>query len=281
MPKLLAICDYPVNTGFGIVAQNVLGNLPAEWDVAVIGINYRGDPHELQKKHRIYMTGKDPYGLDRVKQVMQIEKPDLIWILNDIWLASQYIPNIREVDKEVPIVIYTPIDSENISEEFIAPLDEHTTLATYTQWGAEQVRLAGYKRKIHVFPHGVDLKHFMPVPQKFARDQSYAGTPLIELNPFVVLYSSRNQPRKRVDLFIFTMAEWIKKYSRDNVYFHYHGAPKDVGWNVQQLAHYYGAGERLILTSDKLDPAVGVPIEKLKYLYNSADVYFHACANGG
>lgn len=281
MPRLLAICDYPVNTGFGIVAQNVLGNLGKEWDVAVIGINYKGDPHELQKKHRIYMTGNDPYGLDRVKQVMQIEKPDLIWILNDVWLAAEYIPKIRDVNKDIPVVVYTPIDSENIMKEFIKPFDDNVRIVTYTHWGAEQIKKTGYTRKIEVIPHGVDLKHFMPVPRNFARDSSYAGTPLVEMNPFVVLYVGRNQPRKRVDLFIYTMAEWIKKYNREDVYFHYHGASRDVGWNIPQLADYYNVGDRLILTAENLNPASGIPIEKLKFIYNSADLYFHASAVGG
>lgn len=281
MPKLLAICDYPVNTGFGIVAQNVLGNLDASWEVAVIGINYKGDPHELQKKHRIYMTGGDPYGIDRVKSIMAAENPDLIWILNDVWLAAEYIPKIREVSKDIPIVIYTPIDSENIMNDFVKPFDDKVTLVTYTNWGATQLKSAGYLRNVKVIPHGVDLKHFMPMPQQYARDQSYAGSALTDLNPFVVLYSSRNQPRKRVDLFIYTMAEWIKKYNRTDVYFHYHGAARDVGWNIGQLAYYYGVGDRLILTAENLNPAIGIPIEKLKFIYNSADVYFHASAVGG
>jgi len=281
MPKLLAICDYPVNTGFGIVAQNVLGNLPAEWDVAVLGINYRGDPHELQKKHRIYTPGSDVYGFEKLKGIMNVEKPDIIWVLNDIWLAREYFLRIRKVNENIPVVIYTPIDSENIKAEFVSDFDDNCTLVTYTEWGAEQIRKAGYKRRILVVPHGVDLKHFIPMPQKLARDQSYAGTALTNINPFVVLYVARNQPRKRVDLFIFTIAEWIKKYNRTDVYFHYHGAPRDIGWDVYQLAHYYGVGDRMILTAENLDPSVGVPVEKLKFIYNSADVYFHACAPSG
>ena len=105
MPKLLAICDYPVNTGFGIVAQNVLGNLPPEWDVAVLGINYRGDPHELQKKHRIYTPGSDVYGFEKLKGIMNVEKPDVIWVLNDIWLAREYFQRIRNINENIPIVI--------------------------------------------------------------------------------------------------------------------------------------------------------------------------------
>lgn len=90
-----------------------------------------------------------------------------------------------------------------------------------------------------------------------------------------------SQPRKRVDLWVFALSEWIKQYNRTDVHFHYHGATRDLGWNIAQLAHYYGVGDRLILTAEGLDPARGIPLDKMKYLYSSADLYFHACAVAG
>ena len=179
----------------------------------------------------------------------------------------------------IPIIVYTPIDSENIMREYIEPLHD-CTLITYTQWGADQLTYAR-KEPIHVIPHGVNLTHFTPIKKEEARKLSYAGTPLLDIDPFVVLYSSRNQPRKRVDLWIFTMAEWIKEYNRKDVYLHYHGATRDLGWHVEQLAQYYGIGDRLILTAKNLDPSTGIPVDKLKYVYGSADLYFHACAVAG
>jgi glycosyltransferase involved in cell wall biosynthesis len=281
MRKLLAIGDYPVNTGFGIVMQNILGGL-TDYDIAVIGINYRGDPHPLQNKHRIYMTGTDVYGFGRLKELVEKEQPDLIFVLNDIWVTCEYVRRIRSFNKDIPIVVYTPIDSENIQPDFSMPhMDENVTLVTYTNWGKEQIKLSGFTKPIHVVPHGIDREHFTPMAKGEARKLTYVGSPLEKDNPFVVLYVARNAPRKRVDLAIFTIAEWIKKYNRKDVFFHYHGATKDVGYNVEQLAHYYGIGDRLVLTSKNLDPSVGIPLDKLKYLYNAADVYFHACANGG
>ena len=282
MKKILAIGDFPVNTGFGIVMQNIFANLPGSYDIAVIGINYRGDPHPLQAKHRIYTTGNDVYGFGRLEGVINAEKPDLIFILNDIWMTAEYVKQIRSFNQHTPIVVYTPIDSENIQPDFSMPhMAENVTLVTYTNWGKEQIEKSGYKKPVHVIAHGVDLRHFTPMSKAQARKESYAGTVLEKSNPFVVLYGGRNQPRKRVDLAIFTMAEWMKKYNRKDVYFHYHGSAKDLGWGVEQLAHYYGIGDRFILTAKNLDPSIGIPIDKLKYVYNSADVFFQACAVGG
>lgn len=89
------------------------------------------------------------------------------------------------------------------------------------------------------------------------------------------------QPRKRVDTFIYIFAKWLEKYPHDNAYMHYHGATRDLGIDVEEWAHYLGVDNKLILTAKNLDSGVGIPVDKLKYIYSNANVYVQACANEG
>lgn len=187
--KLLAICDFTVATGFGIVAENVLTNLPATWDIAVIGINYRGNPSPLQKRFRIYPPD-DIYGFNRLQEIITSEKPDRIFILNDIWLTAEYVRRIQQFAPNIPILVYTPIDSENIMKEFTTP-HENVTLVTYTQWGADQIKASGFTKPVHVIPHGVNLTHFQPIAKEKAREATFPKE-FKDKNPFVILYNARN-----------------------------------------------------------------------------------------
>jgi glycosyltransferase involved in cell wall biosynthesis len=140
-----------------------------------------------------------------------------------------------------------------------------------------------------VIAHGVNRQLFYPIDKTEARKQLFNGVPeLTDRNPFIVLYNSRNQPRKRIDLFIYIMLKWIKEYDHDDVYFHYHGAPsKDMGWDVNYLTDYFTKelqvpySKRLILTSQTLSSRNQLPVEKMKIVYSGADLYFHTCAVEG
>jgi len=45
MKKLLWIGDAACDSGFSNVTHSVLSFLHNSWDVSVLGVNYRGDPH--------------------------------------------------------------------------------------------------------------------------------------------------------------------------------------------------------------------------------------------
>lgn len=283
--------DSPTrSTGFGVVVENIITRLSDAWEVSILGINYYGDPHTYQSKWKIYVPsiGGDVYGFQRLPEVVSIEKPDLIFIVNDPWIVVRYLDVLQKHKITTPVIVYTPVDSPHVKEAYVKPMNAAAHVITYTQFGLDELRKSGLTADASVIPHGVDKEYFYPVPQNEARQLLFAGTSLEKRDPFVVLYCSRNQPRKRVDLFIYIMARWLKTYPHDDVYFHYHGAPKrDTGWDVDALTAYWAReynldlSERLILTSRNLTPSSVLPKDKLKYVYSAADVYFHVCANEG
>lgn len=281
---LLAICDTPtVNTGFGTVSNNILSNIKHEFDIHILGINYYGDPH-TRNEFKIYnpSIGGDVYGFGRLQEMLARVQPDVIFLINDPWVVAQFVIQIRRITKDIPIVVYTPVDSPAIKPEFILPLNETNHVISYTQWGLEELRKSGLTVAASVAPHGINTSIFNPVSKTAARNELFKGLDKLQKDPFVVLYTARNQPRKRVDLFVYIFAEWMKKYPHENAYMHYHGAAKgDLGWDIDYLAWYYKVDNRLILTSRHLDPSAGLPLDKMRVLYSGADVYLQVCAVEG
>ena len=120
--KVLWIGDSPaVTTGFGRVSQGVLEGLyqTGKYSVAVLGINHPvGDPHRYEGMFRIYpaRTSGNVYGFDRVGEVISKERPDIIFINNDLWIVSQYLKSIPEKSR---ILIYSPVDALPVQKDWV------------------------------------------------------------------------------------------------------------------------------------------------------------------
>ncbi len=276
LPRLLWIGDAVAHTGFSVVTHGVLDNLYKKYDVHVLGINYFGDPHKFNYKIYPAPAGGDLFGINRVKPLMSSIKPHIICMINDPWAVKEYLSEMEGPVGRLPDgteifphkVAYMPIDALNIKKDFIQSLAPLNSTIFYTEFGKQQAQLAGLQNEgVHVIPHGIDVSEFMPMTVAKARAQ------LNELpnDLFIVGCINRNQPRKRLDLAIQYFAEFAKD-KPDNVKFYYHGALQDSGWDLLQLADYYGIGDRMIITSPHMTTSQGVPRDKLKYIYGSFDV---------
>ena len=292
--RLLWIGDAVAHTGFSRVTHSILDRLCKKYDVSILGINYKGDPHEYP--YRIYpasMRG-DIYGINRLYDLMRDIQPDVVCMLNDFWIIDQYMPvinnyrktvqeyNIRMLEEgkeqlSIPkICAYMPVDGLNVRQEYSKALNDLDSVIAYTEFGADQFRKAGVKdTSITVIPHGIDTKIFNPVNRDIARKALN-----IPQEWYIIGLVGRNQPRKRIDLAIRYFAEWAKD-KPDNVRFYYHGALKDVGIDIPQLMQYYGMDDRLIITSTGLTSSLGIPQERLKYMYSTHDVHISTSAGEG
>lgn len=274
-PKLLWIGDAVAHTGFATVCHNVLEHLQHQYDVSVLGINYYGDPHKYSYPIYPAPMGGDVFGINRVPSLLAQIKPHITCIVNDPWLVRNYIAPLRtsmgKLDNKdifTNIVAYMPIDGKNIQRAFIEPLNQIDHAIFYTQFGLDEAKNAGLQLdKTSIIPHGVDLTDFPRMNKKTAR----AKLPVLKDDWFVVGCVNRNQPRKRLDLALEYFADFAKD-KPDTVKFYYHGALQDVGWDILQLADYYGIGSRMIITDPNMTTAVGVPYDFLRYIYNSFDI---------
>ena len=88
--KILFSGDSPtVNTGFGIVAKNIVGRLHQRGhEIVALGVNYYGEPYD-RKEHPyvVYPCDKGSpdqvFGSQKLWQIAQDFQPDVLFFLND------------------------------------------------------------------------------------------------------------------------------------------------------------------------------------------------------
>lgn len=277
LPKLFIIADAGVSTGFANVTHNLVQELHELWEIYILGINYRGDPHPIQRLAHIYNPASkmqnDYYGIHRVADLINFIKPDLILLINDPWVGAEYIQLIEKFP--VPKIIYTPIDAKDVDPDYVLPLNKFDHVIAYTEFGKRELIAAGLTAPINVIPHGVDTQIYRPVNKLERRVKNHFGT-----DWFIVNVTDRNQIRKRIDLAMYAFSEWVKTTNKPStVKLHYHGAMRDEGWDILKLAKRFGlSGEelsprdRFIITAPNISAQDGLPIELMPYVYGVADV---------
>lgn len=284
--KMLYVGDFPVPTGFGVVSKNLVSHFKKHYDMHIIGINYYGDYDPEIEGLKVYPASAgngDVFGVDKFYQILQQIRPDVCFILNDVWIGMEYGAKIAEFKNDNPdsttkFVLYTPIDAENIKPMFIEGIGMYDNVVTYTEFGKNQLVLGGYSKfHIDVVPHGVNTKVFKPLNKAEVRKAMNIG-----VDDYIVLNVSRNQPRKRLDLYFYIFSEWVKRYSLPkNVRVYYHGALRDVGIDIMQWCEYLGIQDRLVISSPELTANRGLTEDNMNMVYNSADVFFTTTAAEG
>lgn len=272
MNKLLWVGDAVVKTGFSTVTHRVLDVLKDKWDVHVLGVNYNGDPTPYQKTYGgLYpaMLGGDVWGVQRINALVNGLKPDVVLIVNDPWNIPPYV---NEIPDGVPVVAYCPIDAPN--QQAARHLNALARVIAYTGFGRKELVLGGYTGRCEIIGHGVDTDVFHPVDggRMAARKQLKLSKNLNE-DSFIVGNVNRNQPRKRLDLTIQYWTQWwVNAGQPRNAYLYLHCSNNDIGWNVLQLAKYYGMQSQLIITNPNMGPMNNVSEHDLNLIYNAFDV---------
>jgi glycosyltransferase involved in cell wall biosynthesis len=274
-------------TGFGSVAYNLFSRLKEKYDIAQLAINYSGDYHKGQNEYRFYHVGDHPLGFNKIKPFVKTTKPDIFVAICDPWIGNSVITKVREVDPTVPALLYCPVDSPNLDRRYTNTLNQYQHIVTYTEFAKQELEWGGLHVPCTVIPHGVDTDTFYPGDKREARVT--LGIPELPDGAFMVTYVASNQPRKKVDVFIYTINEWLRKYPHNNVYFYYHGAlAAPGGLDVVQFIDYLdNENKRLGYTfslSDRFRTTGERGIiqkQHMRYIYQAADLYFHACAVEG
>ena len=285
MARILYVGDAFVQTGFGRVAEYLLPALAKEHEVSVLATNFHGDYHEEAIKYKTYPAmahGSDPFGSHRIAELVQTIKPDLVWVTNDLWVAITLWDAVKPFREKIPFkfFVYTPIDSYGIFPELNASVSKWDGLATYTEFGKEELVKMGYEKPIEIIPHGTDFTKFFPIDPLECRKE--LGVPA---DTFIVFNGNRNQPRKRIDLTIKGFIEFAKDKPDARLWLNM-GA-KDMGWETIPLFKRvardagYDPTSKLILTSPHFSTHNCLPIEKLNKVYNSADIGVNTCIGEG
>lgn len=285
MARILYCGDAAVQTGFGRVAEYLLPALAEEHEVHVLAVNWHGDPSSMQQYCQMYPAmayGSDPFGSHRIAEVIGKVKPDLVWVTNDIWIALQLWEKAKPLKETIDFkwFVYTPIDSYGLFPVLAAPMMEWDGLATYTQFGKEELEKMGYTKPIRIIGHGTDFEKFFPMDKLECRKK--LGVPE---DVFIVFNGNRNQPRKRIDLTIKAFIKFAK--DKDDARLWLNMGSKDLGWDIVNLFKRvardegYDAKGKLILTSPHFSTDNCLPIEQLNQVYNASDIGINTCIGEG
>lgn len=285
MAKILYAGDVGVQTGFGRVAEYLIPALAKEHEVHALAVNWHGDPSEMQQYCQMYPAmayGNDPFGSHRFAEIVQKIEPDLIFVVNDIWVVINLFDQIRELKDKLGFrfVVYTPIDSYGLFPELLEPVNQWDRLITYTEFGKEEIRRMGYEKPIDIVGHGTDFTKFFPIDKMECRQ--ILGVPE---DAFIVFNGNRNQPRKRIDLTIKAFVKFAKDKPDARLWLNM-GA-KDMGWDLVPLFKRvardegYDSTGKLILTSPHFSTHNCLTVEQLNQVYNAVDIGVNTCLGEG
>lgn len=283
MAKILWYGDILSNTGFARVTHSILEHLAKSHEVVAFGINYVGDPHDLP--FRVYPAGtvnpSDRFGIGRLPQIVEKEKPDFIICLNDIWVVNQVWERVHLLKDSIKFkfIAYFPVDSAYYVGSMLSYICDWDFAITFSIEQAQRLIAQGVQpRLLGVVPHGLDQGKFFPIPQNEARRALRLPEDI-----FIVLNANRNQPRKQIDLTIKAFAEFASDKPNTSLYLHM--SEKDLGWDVRALfdtemrRRGIAPENRLIMTTANIDYINAPSDDLLNKIYNACDVGINT-ANG-
>ena len=276
-PKLLWVADFAAMTGFGRVSGAILPRIKEKYDITVLACNWHGDPTPEQKDFRMFPAAnrfqQAPFGEERIREIVEREQPDIVFTLNDPWIASDQYRRIEDLHKQgkFKFVGYLTMDSYN----WLGGIDPHInvwdSVITFTEFGAYE--------PITVIPHGLDAGVFYPMDKKEARKELKLSEDI-----FICFNGQRNQPRKRMDITVAAFAQFA--VSRPDAQLYLHMGLKDQGWDALGLfaremrKNGLDPNNRIIMTTNTPQPP-NVPVEMLNTIYNVADVGINTTKGGG
>ena len=284
-PKLLWCGDIVAMTGFARVTENVLSRLQEQYEIVVLSHNWWGDPTPLQSKYKMYPSSNRfqtaPFGEDRIREVVEKEKPDIVFTINDMWIINEQYKRIKDLhdQKLFKFVGYAPMDSYGWTGCLDETANDWDGVISYTEFGAHEFIRGGIRKPITIIPHGITANQFYPMDKAEARKRLSLKDDI-----FIVFNGNRNQFRKRIDITVEGFAKFAKDKPDTQLYLHM--GLKDQGWDVMPLFARAMQREgidpngRIILTAQTQGPP-NVEVEFLNTIYNSVDVGVNTCKGEG
>jgi len=284
-PKLLWCGDIVAMTGFARVTENVLSRLQEQYEIVVLSHNWWGDPTPLQSKYKMYPSSNRfqtaPFGEDRIREVVEKEKPDIVFTINDMWIINEQYKRIKDLhdQKLFKFVGYAPMDSYGWTGCLDETANDWDGVISYTEFGAHEFIRGGIRKPITIIPHGITANQFYPMDKAEARKRLNLKDDI-----FIVFNGNRNQFRKRIDITVEGFAKFAKDKPDTQLYLHM--GLKDQGWDVMPLFARAMQREgidpngRIILTAQTQGPP-NVEVEFLNTIYNAVDVGVNTCKGEG
>jgi glycosyltransferase involved in cell wall biosynthesis len=223
------------------------------------------------------------FAFSELPMVIQSEKPDIVFIYNDLSIVCGYIEEIRKViqNRTFKLWAYLDMTYKAPPQQMIDVINRDVErVFCFTKTWKDELKAHGITRPVDVMNHGVDRSMFHPIPQAMARQN--LGLPK---DIFLFTSMNRNIPRKRLDLLIMSFVKLIVRFPVKPIFMLIVGDKGDRGG--YQLFEIFSRelklaggnleifGNRLLITSTN----TCYKDEDINLLYNCGDVGV-SCAEG-
>lgn len=223
------------------------------------------------------------FAFSEIPAVIISEKPDVVFIYNDISVICGYIEEIRKSIQNRFFKIWSYIDMtyEHTPPHMLDIINRDVErVFCFSKFWKEQIKSQGLTRPVDVMNHAVDNKIFKQIPRDLARQN--LGLPK---DAFMITSMNRNMPRKRLDLLVMSFVKLIIRFPMKPIFLLIVGDKGDRGGF--QLFEIFARelklansntelfGNRLLITSSN----TCYKDEDINLLYNCGDIGV-SCAEG-
>lgn len=300
-----------VPTGFGTVIRNIFeglvdrGKVPIN-DLNFYGINYTGDPHGMPFKiwPAQIAAARDPdlFGRARFANMLlgNAWPLDVLFLLEDHFTLSAPVPSQAGMQPFVPYLIqalrqqvsqgrppfkviqYVPIDGAMLRPNWINWIAELVDYpVAYTEFGRHtMVECDPHLRNLlKVIPHGTNPELFFPLPpeerESFRKNQ-------LNLKPSdkLLVCVNRNQPRKDIPRTLQVFERIYRQCPDARLYLHMN-VVDSAGYDLRQVIHQLRLPQHTVIFPMNFSEGVGIPVQALNMLYNSADAFITTARGEG
>ena len=291
--KVLWYSDFLRHTGFGNVAEEILGRLQAtgKYDFEVVGINYMGKPYNVKssdyykfKDIPVHPAGNlhtgDIFGYQKLSALIARKDFDLLFVLQDTFNLIPLKNALQEAKKrkDFRYIFYFPVDGD-LKKEWVSEAIQIADFpVVYTKFGMNKVHEINPSINLQYLYHGADLETFKPFKTEVER-KHFRKTYFLEKdnNPeFIITNVNRNQPRKDLPRFMAAFVEFCKRYPEIPAKLYLHCRADDMaGHKLKEIAKQYfpkNLLNRLILPDPEMFGSNGYPIDMIRRIYAASDV---------
>jgi len=207
--------------GHSKVAYNLIQQLASHSWVNVVHFGtQKMASADLGRKYPSNVKVVDGTSLEKSKQagfafselagVIQSEKPDVVFIYNDLAVICGYIENIRKSieNRTFKIWAYVDMTYQCPPQEMVDILNRDVErVFCFTKSWKDVIKSQGITRPVDVMNHAVDSKMHRSIPRDMARQS--LGLPK---DVFLFTSLNKNIPRKRLDLLVMSFVKLMIRY---------------------------------------------------------------------
>jgi glycosyltransferase involved in cell wall biosynthesis len=156
------------------------------------------------------------FALSELPNVINAEKPDIVFIYNDLSVICAYIEQIRKSMENRFFKIWAYVDLTYLAppQPMIDILNRDVErIFCFTKSWKKALTAQGMTRPVDVMPHGVSSAMFRSIPRDMARQT--LGLPK---DVFLFTSMNKNIPRKRLDLLIISFVKLMIKFPMKPIY---------------------------------------------------------------